>query len=116
MEREARFVETKIAATAAESDVIDATWPAGAGLITPAALEASTKIAFKVSPSKDGEFLPLYDESNVLVEVTVTLDAAKAYALPDAVFAWPYFKLWTEAAGVDVAQTTERTFLVVLKS
>ena len=101
---------------AAESSLIDVTWAAGLGLKTPAALEANTKIAFKVAESQDATFLPLYDDTNTLIEMTVTLNEARAYVLPDEIFYWRYIKLWTEAAGVDVAQTAERAFLITLKS
>jgi len=116
MEREARTIAATIAAGAAESSLIDVTWAAGLGLKTPAALEAETKIAFKVAECQDGTFLPLYDDTNTLVEITVTLNEARAYALPDEIFYWRYIKLWTEAAGMDVAQTAERAFVITLKS
>ncbi len=116
MEREARIVHATIPINTAESGVIDATWAAGAGLKTPAALEANTSIGFKVAENQDGTFLPLFDEDNALVQVTVTLNAARAYALPDKLFAWPYFKLWSQNGGADVNQTTGRSFTVLLKS
>jgi len=116
MEREARIVGATIPINTAESNIIDTTWAAAVGLKTPAALEANTVIGFKVAESQDGTFLPLYDEDNALVEATVILNAARAYALPDKLFAWPYFKLWTQAAGVDVNQAAARTFVVTLKS
>jgi hypothetical protein len=116
MEREARNLTTVIASGAAVSAVIDSTWAAGQGLVTPAALDATTKIAFKVCTSQTGAFLPLYDDSNTLVEVTVTLNAARAYALPEKLFAWPYFKLWAQASGSDVNQSADRSFTISQKS
>jgi hypothetical protein len=116
MEREWKEITAVIANGAAVSGVIDATWAAGAGLIAPSALTATTVLAFKVCGSQDGTFVALYDRNNALVEVAVTVNAAKAYALPDELFAWPYFKLWTEASGADVNQAAERSFVVVLKS
>jgi hypothetical protein len=116
VEREARAVAAVIPINTAESNIIDATWAAAAGLKIPAALEANTSIGFKVCESQDGSFLPLYDETNALVQASVTLNAARAYALPDALFAWPYFKLWSQNAGVDVSQAAARTFTVLLKS
>ena len=89
--------------------------PGNFGLCT-AALEANTSIGFKVAESQDGSFLALYDEDNSLVQAAVTLNAAQAYALPDRLFAWPYFKLWSQDAGVDVNQTAARSFVVLLKS
>jgi len=116
MEREARNITTTIPGGSALSAVIDATWAAAQGLIAPAALDATTRIAFKVAEKPDGAFLPLSDEYNLLVEVTVTLNAARAYALPDKLFAWSYFKLWAEASGSDVIQTADRTFIISQKS
>lgn len=116
MQREIKSVTAIIASGGAISGVIDATWAAAQGLKAPAALEATSTLAFKVAESQDGAFLPLYNELNVLVEVPVTLNAARAYQLPDELFAWPYFKLWTESGGVDVAQSSDRTFVVTLKS
>lgn len=116
MERESRNVTAVIPSGAALSNIVDSTWAAAQGLVTPAALDATTKIAFKVARSQDDTFLPLYDEFNVLVEVSVTLNAARAYALPDRLFAWPYFKLWAEASGSDLTQSADRAFTVVQKS
>ena len=116
MQRESRNVTTVVANGGAVSAVMDATWVAAQGLKTPAALEATTRIGFQVSESAGGTFLTLYDQFNVLVEVTVNLGEASAYELPDKIFAWPYFKLWCENAGSDVNQIANRTFIVVQKS
>jgi hypothetical protein len=116
MQREARNVTTVVANGGAVSAVIDATWASAQGIKTPAALEATTKIGFQVSESAGGTFLPLYDELNALIEVTVTLNAGRGYAVPEKVKAWPYFKLWCENAGSDVNQTADRTFIIVQKS
>ena len=116
MEREARYITATIPLGEAESGVIDTTWAAGMGIKTPAALEAATVIGFKVCESKDGTFLPLYDDTNALVTVTVELAEARAYAAPDEIFYWRYVKLWSQAAGVDVDQAAARDFVIVLKS
>jgi hypothetical protein len=71
MEREARAVVAVIPINTTESNIIDATWAAAAGLKTPAALDATTAIGFKVAESQDGTFLPLYDEDNALVQAAV---------------------------------------------
>jgi hypothetical protein len=116
MERECRTITVLIADGEAESEAFELAWAAGAGLQAPAALDATTVIAFKVSDDLDGNYLALYDDTNALVEVTVQVDAARAYALPEEVFAWPYVKLWAEASGTDVEQSADRTFKVSLKS
>lgn len=111
---------TQLAATvdasAAISDVIETPHQALGGLITPAALEATTVIGFKVCEAKNGTFVPLKDETNALVYVTVTLNAAGGYPLPEEVRNFPYFKIWTcTTGGVDVAQSAARSFKLVAK-
>ncbi len=116
MERESKTFEVVVANGESESGAFELAWAAGAGVITPAALDATTCIAFKVSDAIDGTFLPLYDDTNAVVEITVELAEARAYVVPDGVFAWRYAKLWMEAAGGDVGQSADRTFIVSLKS
>ncbi len=116
MERELRVVEVVIPEGEAESSPFEMKWAAGAGIMTPAELTATTKIAFKVAETVDGDYLPVYDSSGALLEVTVDVAAAKGFAAPDEIFTWPYVKLWAEAAGVDVDQAAARTFTVFLKS
>ncbi len=116
MERELRFVIVTIPQGEALSSPFEMKWAAGAGLMAPAALEATTVIAFKVCDTIGGTYLPLYDSAGTLIEVTVDVTAAKGYALPDELFAWPYVELWAEAAGVDVDQSAARTFTIALKS
>jgi hypothetical protein len=97
------------------SDAIDFRPYAGGGFITPATLDATTVIGFQVSA--DGvTFLPLCDKDNALVKVTVTLDAAKAYPLPDELYGWSHFKLFCmTTAGAAVNQTGAKTFTLHLK-
>lgn len=89
---------------------------AGGLLITPAALNATTVIGFKVSATEGGTYVPLCDQQGNLVTITVTLNAAKAYVLPDELFGASYVKVWCcTTAGVDVAQDAARAFTVLLK-
>ena len=113
--RNARVVSAVIANGAAVSGAIDNTWPAGGGLITPAALTATTVIAFKVCATVDGTFVPLYDKDGALCEAAVSVSTAGGYPLPDELFGFPFFKIWTEAGGSDVNQAAERVFAVVMK-
>jgi hypothetical protein len=106
---------TTVAQTAALSGAVNMQDYAGGGFKTPAALTATTKIAFKVAEEESGTYVGLYDSSGVLVEVTVDVGASKAYPLPDDLFGWPWFKFWTEAGGSDVAQAAARDLIVVLK-
>ncbi len=116
MERELKVIQVTIANGEAESGPFEMKWAAGGGIVTPNALTATTVIGFKVCDTVDGTFLPLYDTGGTLVEVTIDVAAAKGFAMPDELFAWPYVKLWAEAAGVDVDQEAERTFNIFLKS
>jgi hypothetical protein len=85
-------------------------------LITPAALEATTKIAFKVSPDGGTTWGDLRNASNTLVEITVDLGASHAYPLPTELAGAERFKIWTEASGSAVSQSADRAFAVVMKS
>ena len=113
--RNSRSVNATVLSGAAISGAIDNTWAAGGGFVTPATLTATTVIAFKVSSAFAGTYVPLYDKDGALVEVAASVAAAGAYPLPDELFAFAYFKLWTEAAGVDVNQAADRAFVVTLK-
>lgn len=104
-----------VANGAALSGAIDMRDYSGGVIITPATLNATTKIAFQVCDSADGTYLPLYTAANALEEVTVTLNAARAYAIPDSVFGASFIKLWCQASGTGVNQTGAKTFTVMLK-
>jgi hypothetical protein len=101
--------------TAISNAPIDFRGWAGGMFTTPSTMDATTVIGFTVCSDPTGTFLPLYDKTNTLVTVTVTLNASRAYPLPDELFGVPYFKLWTQAAGVDVNQTGAKTFTLSLK-
>lgn len=76
------------------------------GLVMPAAFTGAS-ITFTVS--HDGTtYQALYDESNTQVSVTVA--ASRSYQLPDALAAWPYFKI-VSASNEGAA----RTLYVVMK-
>jgi hypothetical protein len=88
---------------------------AGGGFITPATLDTTTVIGFLVS-TDGATFVPLCDKDNALVKVTVTLDAARAYPLPDELYGWAFFKLFCmTTAGAAVNQTGAKTFTLHLK-
>lgn len=106
-----------VAKDAAISGAIDYRNAEKGSFILPAAMEATTKIAFKVSESLDGTYVPLFSSSNALVEVTITVNASKCYALPSDLAGCSFFKFWTEASGSDVAQATAaRNIIVMTKS
>lgn len=65
------------------------------GIILPAAF-TSTTISFTVSNLPQGTYVALYDETGVLVSVPVV--AGRAYALPPALAAFPFFKIVSGSA------------------
>ena len=71
----------------------------------PAEWEGTT-LTFMVSPTKSGTYVALEDSAGNAVSLTV--EASKAYALPEALFGAPYAKL---VAGS--TQTTTDTVIPV---
>jgi hypothetical protein len=105
-----------IASGAAVSEVLDLREMAGGTIITPATLNATTVIGFKVCDTESGTFVPLYDQDNSLVYLTVQVDASRAYPLPDELFGAQFFKLWACTTGAaDVDQTGSKAFALMLK-
>lgn len=103
-----------VASGGAISDVYENMHGIAWGFYTPATLEATTCVGFKVCDTPTGTFLPLYDEYAALVTIAVTVNAAKAYNMPMSVKNWPYIKIWTQnGSGTDVNQTADRAFTVV---
>lgn len=85
-------------------------------ITTPAALDATTKIAFKVSADGGSTWTDLRNASNTLVEITVDLSASHTYPLPTELAGAERFKIWAEASGSGVSQAADRAFQVNLKS
>lgn len=65
-----------------------------------------TALTFTVSPTYGGTYVALEDSSGAAV--TLTVEAGKAYALPEALFGAPYCKL---VSGT--SQTTSDTVIPV---
>lgn len=89
----------------------------GGSLIFPAAWTAAAA-AFKVCSTPAGTFVPLRDQSGVIVEITnIVINAAAAYPLPDELFGCLFFQVWSETpgAGTDANQGANRILTVVLK-
>lgn len=99
----------------AESGVIDYRGYSKGGFTTPATLDATTVIAFKVCDTPGGTFLDLRDGANALKTVTVDLAASHAYPLPAELAGFAYFKIWTQASGANVNQTGAKVFVVHCK-
>jgi hypothetical protein len=99
---------------AAVSEAFDMAIHAGATILMPAAWTAAN-IGFKVCASSDGTFLPLYDDSGSIVEVSAA--ASKAFSAPAALFGASWVKLWSQdGAGSDTNQGADRAITVLLKS
>lgn len=117
---ERRYLQTTLtvpsgAGGAGLSNSVDAQAYAGGAFATPATLDATTVIGFQVSV--DGtNFYTLKDKSNALVYVTVTLNAAGTYPLPDEIFGAAAFKIFCmTTSGVAVNQTGAKAFPLILK-
>jgi len=95
-----------IAAGGTESQELELRDYQNIGLSTPAVL-TSTALTFKVSATKGGTKLPLYDSDNALVSLTVT--TSRAYGVSgveaDALAPWPFVVVVcgsAEAAGAAI--------------
>jgi hypothetical protein len=121
MQRQSTAIYTAIAAsTALSTGVIDTAEFAGGMILVPS-LWTAANIGFKVCESKDGSFHILRDEFGAPVEIgSIKTDGARWYALPGALFAARYFKVWskssTAGAETDTNQAAERSLVVLLKS
>ncbi len=115
LERQERAVTATIPAGGALSEEIDVSGFAMGTLYMPAAWDAAD-IGYLSAPATGGTFLPLYDESGALVQVSGPA-ASKAYTLPARALAGGYIKLWSQTgAGVDVNQTAARAITLILKA
>ena len=87
----------------------------GADIAMPAAWTAAS-IGFKVCATSDGTYLPKYDDTNTLVQITPA-EVDKAYNFPTELFASHYVKLWSQdgSAG-DENQGAARTIVLMMKS
>ncbi len=115
LERQDSTVTATIALGAAVSDAIDMQQYAMGTVHMPAAWDAAS-LGFKVSTTLAGTYLPLYDESGALVQISSPA-VDKAYTLPARVAACRFVKLWSQnGAGTDVAQTAARSLPLDLKA
>ncbi len=71
-------------------------------------------IGFLASPTVDGTFLPLYDESGNLVVLSIP-SVDSAYVLPLDLTGVLFAKLWSNTAGANEAQGADRVFNIDLK-
>ena len=102
-----------IPAGAALSPAIDKTGLAGGSIQLPTAWTAAS-LAFKVS--NDGTaYVPLKDQLGNLVELTgLPTAAGEGRSLPDDLWGFMSFKLWSETSGSDTNQAADRTFVLNL--
>jgi hypothetical protein len=108
--------ETKtvtIAKDGALSTAFDARALTEVWLVTPAAWTAAV-LGFKVCPTVDGTFAPLYDAAGALVGETLAASATQP--VPAGVVGAGFVKLWSrDAGGADVGQAAARSFTVIMR-
>jgi len=104
-------ISATIATGESESNALDFRNVYEAVVSKPATLDATTVLGFKVSGSKNGTFVTLYDDTGTLVYITVSLTAVQALYLPRKVMSNNFVKLFTcTTGGVAVAQTGAKVF------
>lgn len=113
--RKSRTASIVITSGTAISERFDLRDVAGIIIHMPDAWTAAS-IGFQVCEDETGLYLPLYDDSDLIVEIT-SADANKAYAAPADIFAARYVRLWSQdGAGADTNQVASRTFNISLKA
>jgi len=114
MDRHARSVGVTIANGAALSEAFSMEAFSMGVVHMPAAWTAAS-IGFKVAATQGGTYLPLYDESASLVQISGPA-VDKAYVLPPAAAAMPWVKLWSQdGSGNNTNQGGDRTITVTVK-
>lgn len=97
-----------IASGQTKSGAIEISGAAFVTIKTPAALTGTT-ISFEGCESLGGTYVPIYDEFNTLVSLTVT--TSRGYPVPSPVMAWPYIKIVSGSS-----EGADRSIVVLLKS
>lgn len=116
IERHSTLAQVTIpAGEALSTGIIDFTSHTMGILHMPAEWTAAS-IGFHVRSSRDGSFLPLYDENGTLVQIaspTINL----AYIFPPELAGVLFFKLWSQnGSGIDADQASGRVVGVDLKA
>ena len=84
-------------------------------VVTMPAAWTAASIGFKVSPTKSGTFVPLYDDDGTLIQID-SPTADNAYTAPAGIAAGHWVKLWSQnGSGSDTNQAAERTLTVSMK-
>lgn len=113
--RKSRRISVTIPNGQALSDKFDFRDVAGAIIHMPSSW-TTANVGFQVCDTLDGKFLPLYDETNSIVEVS-SAAADYAYVVPADVFAARYVRLWSQdGSGGDTNQGADRVIEVSLKA
>lgn len=81
----------------ADAEVVNNLRYAGGSVIVPAA-SSITSLTFYICHTPGGTYVPYSDQDGVAVVLTVA--ASNGYALPDALFGAPFFKMVGNADGV----------------
>lgn len=113
--RYCKTVPATILAGEAESDVLEITRSVILSLHMPESWTAAS-IGFKACHTPSGDFYPVYNENDVLVQISGA-DAQKVYIAPAEAGAPRYIKLWSQnGSGTDTNQATERVIQVTAKA
>ena len=107
--RTTRSQEVVIASGAALSEPVNVKEDSMGVVHMPAAWTVAD-IGFHVSTEVDGTYLPLFDESGVLVVISGPI-ADQSYTIPARVAGVKYAKLWSNLAGADENQGAARTLI-----
>jgi hypothetical protein len=117
--RETKVIHATIANGEAESEALNMGEMAGGYVHFPAAW-TDANLGFKVSPTEDGDYVPLLDDLGSPLQISgIVTDESLAYALPDGLYSASYFKLWSKSTTIatqtDTNQGAERSLTIVLK-
>lgn len=115
LQRRCHTQTVTIASGAAVSDAFDFHLFSMMILLMPAAW-TSASVGFKVCPTEDGTYLPLYDADGDIVEVA-TPSVNCAYDTPAIIPAAHWVKLWSQdGSGNDTNQGAERVVTLMMKA
>ena len=86
------------------------------GLVHMPAAWTAAYIGFKVSPTEDGTYQPLYDDDGILVQIdNPAVD--KSYLLPAKIAGVGWVKLWSQdGSGSNTNQDADRSLSLDLKA
>jgi len=79
------------------------------------AVWTAAEIGYYVSPTVDGTYVPLFDETGAIIEnVTIVVDTA--VVSPPRIAGARFVRIWSQSSGIDVNQGADRVLIVVMKA